>query len=67
VLFLEATGTADRIGEAAALSPEWASLVDNWPRLAGLLAKESAGASAPETYAAMSELLRPAAKPKAAL
>jgi hypothetical protein len=65
VLFLDATGTAERIGEAAALSPEWAKLAGSWERLAGLLAKESGGAGAPETYAAMEELLYPAKKPKA--
>ena len=49
-----------RIGEMAAISPEWEALVQVWDRLAALMDEEvgidwSKGKEAPRTYAAMKD------------
>lgn len=58
VAFLEATETGSRIGEAAALSPQWAALCARWDEIAGLLGREMReGPSAPLCYGAMRDIL----------
>jgi hypothetical protein len=64
VLFLESTGSEHRLGEAAALSPEWASLVGRWAELTQLLAREAPSGSCPLCYQAMQETLEGPSKPK---
>lgn len=51
VEFLEATGTAGRLPEAAKLSPEWDRIVQAWPEIAQTLCEElqSPGGKAPQT------------------
>ena len=66
VRFLEFTGTAGRIGEAASISPEWAKIVHRWDELTTTLAEELAlGSKAPRTFEAMQSLLAPPRAPKA--
>lgn len=53
-----------KIGEMAAVSPQWAALAPAWSELEGLLAQEQAGGE-PKLGQRMSELLeRPSAKPR---
>ena len=49
--FLEATGTAQRLPEAAKLSPEWERIVQAWPEIAQTLSEElgNPGGKAPKT------------------
>lgn len=73
VQFLEQTGTMGRIGEAAAMSPAWAQVVERWGELASLLSAAMTEQGASASAGAIVEILsqaeaaaraKPASRPK---
>lgn len=57
VQFLDQTGTRDRLGMVAAVSPVWAALVDHWDELEALLREEMPTGRAPRCYKRMKEII----------